>query len=299
LGIQLDAIRAAGPDQPLLEALHQQMTDQLRSFLLVGGMPEAVATWINTHDYLACSHIHSDIMDTYQDDFNKYKKKISPDLLRKTLRSVASQCGTKFVYKRVDEDSRSDKVKQALHLLTLAGLITPVTHSSADGVPLGAQENERSVKYLFLDMGLLLTWQGIPAGDILLASDVELVNKGSISEVFAGLEIIKNNDSFQRPELFYWQQESKNGNAEVDYLQARNGMIFPIEVKAGTRGAMQSLYLFMHKKRLHAAVRTSMENFGSYDYTDPDPLENESSPVRHIEVYPLYALGNLFPRRER
>ena len=299
LGIQLDAIRAAGPDQPLLEALHQQMTDQLRSFLLVGGMPEAVATWINTHDYLACAHIHSDIMDTYQDDFNKYKKKISPDLLRKTLRSVASQCGTKFVYKRVDEDSRSDKVKQALHLLTLAGLITPVTHSSADGVPLGAQENERSVKYLFLDMGLLLTWQGIPAGDILLASDVELVNKGSISEVFAGLEIIKNNDSFQRPELFYWQQESKNGNAEVDYLQARNGMIFPIEVKAGTRGAMQSLYLFMHKKRLHAAVRTSMENFGSYDYTDPDPLENESSPVRHIEVYPLYALGNLFPRRER
>lgn len=299
LGIQLDAIRAAGPDQPLLEALHQQMTDQLRSFLLVGGMPEAVVTWINTHDYMACAHIHSDIMDTYQDDFNKYKKKISPDLLRKTLRSVASQCGTKFVYKRVDEDSRSDKVKQALHLLTLAGLITPVTHSSADGVPLGAQENERSVKYLFLDMGLLLTWQGIPAGDILLASDVELVNKGSISEVFAGLEIIKNNDSFQRPELFYWQQESKNGNAEVDYLQARNGMIFPIEVKAGTRGAMQSLYLFMHKKRLHAAVRTSMENFGSYDYTDPDPLENESSPVRHIEVYPLYALGNLFPRRER
>lgn len=299
LGIQLDAIRAAGPDQPLLEVLHQQMTDQLRSFLLVGGMPEAVATWINTHDYLACSHIHSDIMDTYQDDFNKYKKKISPDLLRKTLRSVASQCGTKFVYKRVDEDSRSDKVKQALHLLTLAGLITPVTHSSADGVPLGAQENERSVKYLFLDMGLLLTWQGIPAGDILLASDVELVNKGSISEVFAGLEIIKNNDSFQRPELFYWQQESKNGNAEVDYLQARNGMIFPIEVKAGTRGAMQSLYLFMHKKRLHAAVRTSMENFGSYDYTDPAPLVNESSPVRHIEVYPLYALGNLFPRRER
>ena len=299
LGIQLDAIRAAGPDQPLLEALHQQLTDQLRSFLLVGGMPEAVATWINTHDYLACSHIHSDIMDTYQDDFNKYKKKISPDLLRKTLRSVASQCGTKFVYKRVDEDSRSDKVKQALHLLTLAGLITPVTHSSADGVPLGAQENERSVKYLFLDMGLLLTWQGIPAGDILLASDVELVNKGSISEVFAGLEIIKNNDSFQRPELFYWQQESKNGNAEVDYLQARNGMIFPIEVKAGTRGAMQSLYLFMRKKRLHAAVRTSMENFGPYDYTDPAPLVSESSPVRHIEVYPLYALGNLFPRRER
>ena len=55
----------------------------------------------------------------------------------------------------------------------------------------------------------------------------------------------------------------------------------------------------MRKKRLHAAVRTSMENFGSYDYTDPDTLENETSPVRHIEVYPLYALSKLFSRQER
>jgi len=293
LGLQLDAVRNAGPDKPITETLHKQLTDQLRSFFLVGGMPEAVSTWVETHDYLACAHVHSDIMDSYQDDFNKYKDKISPDLLRKVLRSIARQCGTKFSYSRADEDSRSDKVKQALHKLILAGLAIPVTHTSADGVPLGAQENERSIKYIFLDTGLLLTWQGIPASDILLASDVDLVNKGPLAEVFAGLEIIKNKDCFHRAELFYWQHESRNANAEVDYLEVRGGLVLPIEVKASTQGAMQSLYLFLRKKNLHAAVRTSMENFGSFDYVDPVPDVNNSNQVRHIGVFPLYALGNL------
>lgn len=293
LGIQLEAIRNADSAHPLVAPLHKQLCDQVRSFMLVGGMPEAVSTWVETHDYLACSRVHNDIIDTYQDDFNKYKKRISPELLRKVLRSVARQSGTKFFYNRADEESRSDKVKQALHKLALAGLVTPVTHTAADGVPLGAQENERSIKYLFLDTGLLLTWQGIPASDILLASDVDLVNKGAVAEVLAGLEMIKNKDCFQRVEMFYWQHESKNGNAEVDYLDVRGGVVLPIEVKANTKGAMQSLYLFMHKKHLHKAVRTSMENFSSYDYQDPEPNKEDTDPIRHIEIYPLYALSNM------
>lgn len=294
LGIQVDAIRRGAPDVPLVDMLHMQLVDQIRSFMLVGGMPEAVSTWVDTHDYLACAHVHNDILDTYQDDFNKYKKKVSPDLLRKVLRSVARQCGTKFIYNRADEETRSDKIKQALHKLTLAGLVTPVTHTSADGIPLGAQENERSIKYLFLDTGLLLTLQGLPAGDILLATDTELVNKGPIAELFAGLELIKNKDCFQRVELFYWQHESKNGNAEVDYIEAKDGEVLPIEVKASTKGAMQSLYLFMRKKRLHEAIRVSLENFGDYVYNDADADPNDPSPTRHIKIYPLYALGNLW-----
>lgn len=293
LDLQMGAVQRASPSQPLIASLHKQMTDQVRSFMLVGGMPEAVSTWVETHDYLACAHVHNDIMETYQDDFNKYKKRISPELLSKVLRSVARQCGSKFFYNRADEESRSEKVKQALHKLSLAGLVTPVTHTAADGVPLGAQENERNIKYLFLDTGLLLTWQGIPASDILLASDVDLVNKGPVSEVFAGLEMIKNRDCFQRAEMFYWQHDSKNGNAEVDYLAVRRGTVLPIEVKASTQGGMQSLYLFMHKKRLHAAVRTSLENFASYDYTDPEPERDDTSPIRQIDVYPLYALSNM------
>lgn len=293
LHLHAEAIKKASPDTPLVDTLHKQLTDQVRSFMLVGGMPEAVSTWIDTHDYLACSRVHNDIMDTYQDDFNKYKKRIDTELMRKVLRSVASQCATKFIYKQADEESRSAKIKQVLQKLTLAGLIIPVIHSAADGVPLGAQENERSKKYLFLDTGLLLSWLGIPASDILLATDVELVNKGPVAELLAGLEIIKFKDCFQRAEMFYWQHESRNGNAEIDYLDSRDGKVLPIEVKANARGSMQSLYLFMNKKKIHTAIRTSMEPFGFFDYTDPEPRTDDNNSTRHIETYPLYALGNI------
>lgn len=290
LDMQLDAIRCATPVQPLDDVLHNMMVEQVRSFILVGGLPEAVAAWVKTHDYLACARVHSDIMETYLDDFGKYQERISPDLLRKILRAVALQCGSKFVYNQADEEIRSAMVKRALHKLTKAGLIIPVEHTSADGLPLGAQVSDRSIKYLFLDTGLLLTWQAIPSKEILLASDFELVNKGAMAEVLAGLELMKGNDCFKRSEMYYWHRQSKNASAEVDYLGVRNGVVLPIEVKASTQGAMQSLYLFMRTKHLHAGIRTSLENFAVYDYTDHSPASDDSSPVRHIEVHPLYAL---------
>lgn len=92
--------------------------------------------------------------------------------------------------------------------------------------------------------------------------------------------------------MIYWQHESKNGNAEVNYIDAHGGVVLPIEVKASTQGAMQSLYLFMRKKRMHIAVRTSLENFGAYDYKDPIPEKNDSNPVRQIKIIPLYALSH-------
>lgn len=293
LDMQLDAIRSASPQQPLDDVLHQMMIEQVRSFMLVGGMPEAVSAWVETHDYLACARVHSDIMETYLDDFGKYQERMSPELLRKVLRAVALQGGTKFVYNQADDEIRSAVVKRALRKLTQAGLIVPVEHTFADGLPLGAQVSDRGVKYLFLDTGLLLSWQSIPSTEVLLATDLELVNKGAMAEIFAGLELMKSSDCFQRSEMYYWYRHSKNANAEVDYLEVRKGVILPIEVKASTQGAMQSMYLFMRTKHLHAAVRTSLENFASYDHTDPQPAPDDSSPIRHIDVYPLYALGSM------
>ena len=290
LQIQVDFKRKASPPSPLVEPFHKQMVEQVKTFLLVGGMPEAVSEWIETHDYLTCSHVHSDIMDTYRNDFSKYKKRVSPDLLRQILRSVALQIGEKFVFNQAAEGVRSTQVKEALRLLALAGLITPVTHTAANGIPLGAEENEKYIKYLFLDTGLLLTLLNIPAANILLASDVDLVNKGAITEVLAGLELMKYKDCFQKAEMYYWQRHSKNGNAEIDYLEAFNATVLPIEVKASTQGAMQSLYFFMREKHLSNAVRTSLENFGHFDYSDP----LDSQAIRHIDVYPLYALSNLW-----
>ena len=276
-------------ESPLSDLSHQEMVDQLRSYFLVGGMPAAVSTWVETRNYLETTRIHHDILDTYQDDFAKYKKRVSPTLLHQVLRSVAVQAGSKFIYAHVGNDTTSILVKDALHLLTLAGLIAPVTHSDGTGIPLGACENQNYRKYLFFDIGIMLTLLGTPASDILLASNTDLVNKGAIAEMFVGLELQKYQDCFVKSELFYWQNTSRNGNAEVDYLLQKENKIVPLEVKANTRGSMQSLWVFMQKRNSSNAIRTSLENFGSFNYND---LEKDQ--VRCVKIIPLYALHSLF-----
>ena len=289
LDITVDYKHKASSLSPLPESVHNKLIEQLKTFYLIGGMPAAVTEWIESKSYIECVHVHNDILDTYQDDFSKYKARTSPELLRKTLRSVALQAGSKFVFRQVSDDVHSSVIKEALHLLTLAGLVKPVTHSDGNGVPLGAEENSSYTKYLFLDLGLMQTMLGTPAEDVLLASEVDLVNKGAASEMFAGLELVKHHDCFQKAEMYYWQNLSRGTNAEIDYLEARNGKVLPIEVKANTRGSMQSLWLFMRKKGLQNAVRTSLENFGEFEYIDKEA----GNACRHVDIVPLYALGNL------
>lgn len=274
---------------PLPEAVHNKLVEQLKTFYLVGGMPAAITEWVESKSYIECTRVHNDILDTYQDDFSKYKSRISPALLRQVLRSVALQAGCKFVFRQVADDIHSSVIKEALHLLTLAGLIKPVTHSDGNGVPLGAEENCNYTKYLFLDLGLMQTMLGTPAANVLLSSDVDFVNKGAASEMFAGLELVKNHDCFQKAEMYYWQNLSRGTNAEIDYLVVKDGIVVPIEVKASTCGSMQSLWLFMRKKGLHRAIRTSLENFSEFEYVDKESQDE----VRHVDVVPLYALSNL------
>ncbi len=181
LEMQVDFKKNSSAANPLIEPLHKQLVEQLRTFYLVGGMPAAVAEWVETQNYQACSRVHSEILDTYQDDFAKYRKRISPMLLRQTLRSVAMQTGSKFVFAQVANDVRSMTIKETLHLLTLAGLVIPVKHTDGNGIPLGAEVNESYIKYLFMDIGLMQTMLGTPARDILLASEVDLVNRGALS----------------------------------------------------------------------------------------------------------------------
>lgn len=266
-------------EHPLPVPLHEEMVSQLRSFYLVGGMPEAVKTWVQTADYNECAIVHNDLLDTYQDDFKKYKTRISPLLLSQTLKSVALQAGEKFVYSRVSSSADIPTIKESLTLLTLAGLIMPVTHTAANGIPLGAEINEKFRKFLFLDVGLMQSLLGMQPKDILIANKIDFVNKGGLSEVFAGLELVKYANYLKKAELFYWQRMERNAQAEVDYVISQKGTIYPIEVKAGTSGSMQSMYKFIELKGCEYGIRTCLEPFSSYE---------------KVKVIPLYALSNKF-----
>ena len=287
--------REATVTHPLDAPFHDKLVNLFRTYLMVGGMPEAVATWRETTDFLKCQQVHQDIILTYEDDFNKYGRRVNPELLRLTLHGVCHQIGQKLTFSRISEGYRSAQIREALNLLTLAGLVIPVVGTSANGVPLDAESDEKRAKYLFLDSGLLLAilhLDGQLGHDliklIMTATPQDLINKGSITEMVAGLEISRYKSPVMRPRLFYWEKTG-NSIAEIDYLSIRSMKVLPIEIKAGTQGGMKSLWIFMREKHLNNAVRCSLENFGAFDYIDHD----DDNAIRHVDICPLDALSQL------
>ena len=174
-----------------------------------------------------------------------------------------------------------------MELLKDAGLIRPTVHTAANGIPLGAEINPKFVKYIFLDSGLLLRLLGLEntSGQseisklILVGTATDLVNKGHITEMVAGLELLKYNTPTQRHELYYWQNLSRGAQAEVDYVIVKDAQVVPIEVKAGVSGSMKSMYQFISDKHLQYGIRTSLENFGA---------------LEKVQIIPLYALSTIF-----
>ena len=290
------AKQEADYQKPLLPPLYNDLVQHYRTFLMVGGMPASVAAWVSTHDYRNCQTELDDIQLTYYDDFKKYGKKVDTTLLRNTLQSVILQTGSKFTYSKVEGDSRAEEVKKALGLLCDAGVIKRVSHTAANGLPLGAEVNDKFRKYIYLDSGLMLRILDMDLGgarqltEMILAGTAEdLVNKGGLAEMMLGWELIKYNNPRSQHDLYYWENTADGANSEVDYIIARDMKVLPIECKAGVSGKMKSLYLFMRQKHLTEGIRCSLENFALLENHD----KQDADALRHIHITPLFAVSNL------
>jgi len=270
--------RKSSPSHPLQDPIHAKLSELLIKFSFIGGMPEVVSTYIESRDLNACAQILDDLIRTLEDDFAKYRKRIPPTRLSQVFHSIARQSGGKFIYSKVAQDLSHHQIKQAVQLLTMAGLVIPVTHTSANGIPLGAEANEKYQKMLLLDTGIAQKILRLNIGDALTTPTLDVINKGSLAEQLVGLELIKYDRPFDPGTLFYWRREAKSGNAEVDYVIADNIDIIPVEVKSGGRGSMQSMRVFLELKKSPYGIRIALENFSEYNNT---------------RVFPLYAISNI------
>jgi len=228
-------------------------------------MPAVIKAYRDRHDLNGCQIVLDELLTGFKDDFAKYKKRVSALRLEEVFRSIVFQAGEKFKYAKVSDSGAHQGIKEALELLIKAGLVYKVHHTSARGIPLGAQIDDKKFKVILFDVGIHQRILGLDMSEQMVATPQELIHKGALAEAFTGLELVKATLPHLKPQLYYWHRESPASNAEVDYVIERQGRIVPIEVKAGTKGQMQSLFLFLKERGLPFGVRVSHENFGRYE----------------------------------
>ena len=240
--------------------LHEVVVDKLlkllRDYLLVGGMPAVVAAYLHNPQQTTYQQISSALLQTYRDDFGKYANLVKHVFLQKVLDTAPRLVGQRYKYVNVDRELRSRELKEALLLLTRAGLLHRICATSGAGLPLAAHSKDHVFKILFLDVGLMQHACGLDAA-IATTSDFLAINAGAVAEQFVGQELLAYSPVYEETALFFWQRDQRGSQAEVDYLVSLDGRVLPVEVKAGKTGRLRSLKQFMADYECPLGVRIS------------------------------------------
>lgn len=240
-------------------AIHDHCMNLFKEYLIIGGMPQAISSWITKKSLMAVNQIHNDLIATYRDDFHKYNGRLSIERLQEVITAVPFFLGQKFMYSRVNADVQTGAIKQALDLLCKARVCHKVVGSAGSGVPLAAEIQEKYLKVLLLDVGLCSALLGLSFDQLSMIKDIDLINNGGLSEQVVGQLLRTINPFYIDPTLYYWHRNEKGSNAEVDYLIQHRNTVVPLEVKAGSTGSLKSLHLFMSMKHLSYAVRVNAD----------------------------------------
>ena len=280
------------PEQPLPHTVHTRLSAYQREYLLVGGMPEAVAAYSATRHFADVTPVHQSIVDTYQDDFAKYASARVRLRLQRVFNYVPRAVGRKVKYTQIDREETARELRVAIDLLAKARVIAPVFHSTCSGVPLHAEVDWKTYKLLFLDIGLMNRLCGLDWLALKDLDDRRLVNEGALAEQFVGQHLLYLAEGRETPRLNYWLREGKSANAEVDYAIARGAWIVPVEVKAGTSGTLRSLHQFALAKGTRLAVRFDL-NPPTVQSIRHQVSGTQQSVEMTLLSLPLYLVGQL------
>ena len=278
---------AVGENVP--QGLHQELMSLVRQYCVVGGMPEAVAVFAQKGSYRDCEQSQQSILSTYRDDFSKYSTKAQHRRIEKIFTAIPRLVGRKFMFSHVDREERARELGVALHLLCLARVTHQVRHCHGNGVPLGAEADDRTFKVLFLDVGLLCRSCGLRVPDIEQAGDLLLVNNGAVCEQLVGQHLLMSGDFYEDPTLHCWMRDRPNSSAEVDYLIAVGPHVIPVEVKAGATGRLKSLHLFLDEKKRNFGLRFNADVPSLLDTQTAQSSEKAKS-FRLLSL-PFYMMG--------
>lgn len=263
-------------------AIHEELIRHLRTFLLVGGMPEAIQVYLNGNSLVDVGRVQASLLQTYRDDFGKYAGLARFEQLQKMFLAAPALVGQRFKYVNVSREDRSRELKEALLMLEKARVLMRVRAASGAGLPMEVYADENKFKLLFLDVGLMQHACGLDS-QLAVADDFLSVQAGAVAEQWVGQEMLAAGDPYEERKLYFWARESRNSQAEVDYLAPSGGQVFPIEVKAGKTGRLKSLKLFMAEYGCPIGVRISQQPLSFFDQILSVPLYAVSQTPRWVQ----------------
>ncbi len=268
----LDALQSS--DVSLVQAFRSQAITLLRNYYYVGGMPEAVSTFLKKRDYQAARAIQQRILADYERDFSKHIPPRDAESVYAVWDSIIthlSQENKKFIFGRIAKGARAKDFESALTWLRQAGLIYQVPRIAKPEIPLKAYRDPNAFKVFALDVGLLGAMGDVDSGSILNGNALLEEFKGALTEQYVCQELIASCGLSP----FYWSADNSRG--ELDFLVQNTGTVFAIEVKAEENLRAKSLRSFKKKYPTVCALRFSLS-----DYRKQDWLTN----------VPLYLMGN-------
>lgn len=260
-----------------LAAFTERLTDYLKKYLVIGGMPSAILKWLDTHDFFEVDDVQKQLVAAYENDFSKHAPRQMIEKIRYVWDSIPSQLAKenrKFIYGLVREGARAREYEDSLMWLSDAGEIIRTYNISKPDIPIKAYADLKSFKVFLLDVGLLRCLSGVSPKVILEGSRIFEEFKGALTEQYVCQELQLHK---RLQTNFYWTSSS---SAEVDFLISDGMEVFPLECKAGLTMNAKSLKVYRQKYKPKLSLRTSLLPYS----------RNEEEGIVNIPLYMLFAL---------
>ncbi len=260
----------------IVDSFESELTKLLKNYLVVGGMPAAVAKWIEEKDYVKVDHVLRDLTQTYYDDFSKHAPSKIIEKIRQVWRNIPSQLAKenkKFIFQLVRDGARAREYEDALMWLVDMGLVHRSYCVSKPGLPLSTYEDLKAFKIFMLDVGVLRFLSGLSPMAVLEGNRVFEEFKGALTEQYVLQELILNK---RFDASHYW---TSNGKAEVDFVFSDGLKVYPMEAKADVNVKAKSLKVY---DDLYQPDRVFIASLRPY---------NKNGRRVFIPLYLLFALG--------
>ena len=255
-------------DWSLITPFKSRYIELLRSYYFVGGMPEAVALFVDQPDYSEVRELQLRLLTAYEQDFSKHAPNEIVPRIRMVWNSIPAQLAKdnrKFVYGSLRKGARAKDFELAIQWLIDCGLINQVARISKPAMPLAAYPGN-GFKIFMLDIGLLAAKSGLDERSILEGNSIFTEFKGALTEQYVQQQLL----SEAAIEPCYWSKEKSR--AEVDFIFQQGRDVVPLEVKAAENLQAKSLKSYCAKYSPRIAFRTSMSDYRREEYLTNLPL---------------------------